>query len=69
MHEESGPESWGLRNTREVFSRPKKNRYELLKERSAMRETLLEVWNVDIAQAFCKERQVEVGASEVSHVS
>ena len=37
---------------------------------SAMRHSLLEVWNVDIAQALriCEGKQVKVCESEISYV-
>ena len=61
MHEESGQESWGLRNTSKQerglgsLLSAKEEQIRAFERRSAMRESLLEVWNVDIAQAFCKE--------------
>ena len=54
-----------------VFSSTQEEQIRAYERRSAMRESLQEVWDVDIAQALriFEDRQVVVGSSDFSHVS
>ena len=55
----------------EVFFSAEEEKMRAFERRLAMRDSLVEVWIVDIAQSLrtCEERQVVLGASEVSYVS
>ena len=55
----------------EDFFSAKEEQIRAFQRRFVMRQSLFEVWNVDIGQTqrICEERQEEVGASHVSYVS
>ena len=62
----SGKVAW-----RKTVKSAKEEQERALDRRSALRGSLLSIWNVDIHQALrmCEDRQVEVEASEASYVS
>ena len=55
---------------RVVFFSAKEEQVQAFDRRSALCESLVSIWRVDVYQALrmCQDRKVEVDASEVTHV-